>query len=133
MNKSIKKLKHDPLIKLISFPFENINRKTNDSFKPSELTCDNDLVTSDKEILISDTLRSDKFEEIQLIIGENNYNDVRHVDTAYKEKCQIFISPDKKDIITKGDQLYKLTGIKFFYCEDIDEITHYIKERKYYC
>lgn len=126
MNKEIRSLKNYRNIELISFPFENINKRTVDSKNPSELTCDSTFITCDSDILISNTVRSDIFESIGKLIGPENYNDIRHVDTAYKEKCKIFISPDKKDIVNKGEELEKLTGIKFFYCEDFDMIKSYI-------
>lgn len=130
MTKSIKNLKKDPSIELISFPFENINKRTTDSIKPSELTMDSTFVTMDSDIRISDTVGSEIFDDLKNIIGKENFNDIRHVDTAYKEKCQLFISPDKKDIVNKDVELFALTGMQFFYCEDISEIKKYINRIK---
>ena len=130
MTKPIMNLKKDDVIELLSFPFENINKKTITSINPSNLTCDNDLITCDSEMLISNTLRSEIFDEIEQIIGRKNHNDIRHIDTAYKEKCHLFISPDFKDIISKGEQLFKLTGIMFYYTEDIGSIIKYIEKLK---
>ena len=127
MTKEIKQLKKNSFIQLISFPFENYNRRTHNSKKPSELTCDTTLTFASSTMKIGDTGGSEIFCQIKDIIGKENFNDIRHVDTAYKEKCQLFISPDKKDIINKRERLFKLTGIKFFYCEDIEEIRNYIK------
>ena len=129
MNKEILSLKKDyQNIELISFPFENFNRKTIDSKKPSELTADSTFVTADSTILISDTESSDIFNILKKIIGPENNNDIRHVDTAYKERCKIFISPDKKDIISKRDSLEAVTGMKFFYCEDFTQIKKYLDD-----
>ena len=130
MTKAIKNLKKDSDIELVSFPFENINKRTTDSKRPSELTCDSTFVTGDSDIRISDTVASELFAEIEEIVGKGNYNDIRHIDTAYKEKCQIFVSPDKKDIVNNGRKLFELTGIKFFYCDDIQGINKYIKQIK---
>ncbi len=130
MSKGVKKLKNEDNIKLISFPFENFNKKTISSKKPSELLASSSFVLSSSDIRISDTVRSEIFEKIEAIIGAENYNDVRHIDTAYKEKCHIFLSPDKKDIINNGEELQKLTGIKFIYCEDIESIHNHIKDLK---
>ncbi len=84
---------------------------------------DSTLITADDiGIRISDTDESEIFESIARIIGRNHFNDIRHIDTAYKENCKIFISPDKGDIISKAAELEKLTGIKFFYHKDIEGI-----------
>ena len=128
MTKAIKNLNKDSDIELISFPFENINKRTTNSKRPPELTCDSNFVTADSDIRIFDTVASEIFANIEKVFGKGNYNDIRHIDTAYKEKCQIFVSPDKKDIINNGRELFELTGIKFYYCEDIQGIKKYIKQ-----
>lgn len=128
MTKPIKNLKKDSDIELISFPFENINKRTTDSKRPSEITCDSTFATLDSDIRSSDTVASEIFGDIEKIVGKGNYNDIRHIDTAYKEKCQIFVSPDKKDIVNNGKKLFELTEIKFFYCEDIQGINKSIKQ-----
>ncbi len=123
MTKEIKSLQNIADIELISFPFENKNRKVIRSNYPSELTMESTFITlDDTKIDISNTDRSEIFELIEKVIGANNYNDIRHIDTAYKEKCQIFVSPDKGDIISKSNDLEKYTGIKFFYCRDFESI-----------
>lgn len=128
MTTEVKKLKTLENVELIGFPFESKNRKVFTASKPSELTCDNNFITADNSnIKVSDTERSEKFKEIAKIIGENHYNDVRHIDTAYKENCKIFISPDKGDIIDKAVELEKLTGIKFFHPNSIAEINRAIQ------
>lgn len=126
MTKKVRDLKKIANIDLISFPFENYNKRTIKSKKPSELTCDSTLITADSDLLISNTDRSEIFNSIEKIIGKNNYNDIRHIDTAYKEKCKLFITPDKGDIVNYKENLEKITGIKFFYCEDIEEIKNYL-------
>ncbi|WP_139062559.1 hypothetical protein [Aquimarina megaterium] len=127
MTKDIRMLKNSGSIELISFPFENFNRRTTDSKLPSNLTIDSTFITADSDIKISDTVSSDIFDKIANIIGKENNNDIRHVDTAYKEKCQIFVSPDKKDIINKGKELEELTGIKFFHCDDFSSIKKFLE------
>ncbi|MCR9181398.1 MAG: hypothetical protein NXH73_00580 [Flavobacteriaceae bacterium] len=130
MTKEVKKLKNDSSILLISFPFENSNKKTFSSKKPTELLASSGFTLASSSIRLSDTIQSEKYEEIKNIVGEKNFNDIKHIDTAYKEKCRIFISPDKKDIVNNGEEFNKITGIKFFYSEDIEEIKKYIYEIK---
>lgn len=132
MTKKIRTLKKVSNIVLISFPFENTNRRTLDSKKPSELTWDCTFITMDSDILISDTERSDKFEAIKDIVGTQHYNDIRHIDTAYKENCKIFLTPDKDDIANNAEKLEEITGIKFFHCDDFSAIENYIKQLNEY-
>ena len=123
MTKEVKELRNLDNIELIGFPFENPNKKVTRSDNPSLLMVDSTLITADDiGIRISDTDESEIFENIARIIGRNHFNDIRHIDTAYKENCKIFISPDKGDIISKAAELEKLTGIKFFYHKDIEGI-----------
>lgn len=123
MTTEVRNLKILENVELIGFPFESKNRRVFTASQPSELTSDNDFITADNtNIRVSDTDRSEKFLQIAKIIGENHYNDVRHIDTAYKENCKIFISPDKGDIIDKAIELERLTGIKFFHPTSIEEI-----------
>lgn len=127
MTKEIKAMKASGDIELVSFPFENINRKVIRVNNPSDLTADSTFITADDtSILVSNTEHSDLYAVIGKIIGRGNFNDIRHVDTAYKEKCAIFVSPDKGDIISKSEELHKLTGMKFFHCRDIESIEKYV-------
>lgn len=126
LTKRIKQLAKSFNVYLVSFPFENINKKTKDCSKPSNLTIDSTYITADNtDICIGDTHLSNKFYEIQNIIGKNNFNDVRHFDTAYKEGCKIFITPDKKDISSKSERLFDATGVMTFHCDDIDRIKDF--------
>lgn len=131
LTKEIKELRTTENIELFVFPFENKNRKVSRSNKPSMLTWDNKFITwDDTSIKFNDTDKSELFEGIAEIVGENHLNDIRHIDTAYKETCIIFISPDKDDIVSKAKALEKLTGIKFFYSQDIQGIRAAIHDLK---
>ena len=128
MTQEIKALGRNPDIVLLYFPFENLNRKAQRANKPSELTVDTTFITADDDrILISDTAGSELFPMIAQIIGKHNRRDVQHVDTAYKEGCAIFVSPDRDDIISKADKLEKLTSMKFFYSQDFQSIRQYVE------
>lgn len=130
MTKEVKNLRSENHIKLFSFPFENRNRKTKNVPKPSRLTADSSFVTADSIINIGDTIKSNKFIDIEKVVGKENFNDIRHLDTAYKNGCQIFLTPDKKDIANKKKELEKILGISIFYCHDIDKIRAKITELK---
>jgi hypothetical protein len=61
---------------------------------------------------------SGKFANIESIIGRENRRDVIHVDSAYKDHCQCFITSDRGDILAKRDRLEALLGIRFFHHGD---------------
>ena len=129
MTSEVRSLKSNPKVKLIGFPFEMKNKRVYKATQPSELTCDSDLITADNtEIKVSDTVKSEKFELIAQVIGASNFNDIRHIDTAYKENCKFFISNDKNDIINNAVELENITGIKFFHPNEIEEIKKIILE-----
>ena len=131
LTKEIKALGLIDDIELIYFPFENFTRKAKRSNIPSELTWDNTFITfDDDKITFSNCDRSEIFEPIAKIIGLNNLHDISHVDTAYKERCLIFISPDKGDIISKASNLEQITGMKFFYCQDFESINNEIEKKR---
>ena len=129
LTKEIKGLRDSEVIELVVFPFEVKSRKIERADNPSMLTVDNTFITcDDTRIKIENTDESEIFDKVAVIVGKNHFNDIRHIDTAYKERCQIFISPDKTDIVSKADDLERLTHIKFFYCRDIEKIRAAIDE-----
>ncbi|NJK94001.1 MAG: hypothetical protein HC905_02900 [Bacteroidales bacterium] len=95
--------------------------------KPSGITADTTMITTDSTALISDTETSPIFGEILKIIGRVNKADIKHVDNAYKENCKIFITNDRNDIISKKEKLQELTGMKFFHSDDLIAIEQCIK------
>ena len=130
LTKDIRKLKKEFSIKIIYFPFENFTKKATEAKKPSGLTCGNQYIGAGSDIRIGYTESSPIFDQIKSIVGPNSSIDAKHIDTAYKEKCFLFITPDKDDILSKKVALEELTGIKFFYTEELSLIKEAIK--KYY-
>lgn len=128
---SIGKVKHlekDYNIEFVYFPYDiSKTRHMKQSKKPSGLTADTAMLTADSTVAISDTEASQIFIELLRIIGTENKADARHIDTAFKEKCKIFITNDKKDIISKKEKLQELTQIDFFYVDELIQIENCIK------
>lgn len=125
LSKDIKKIiSENPRFKLVNFPFEWTTKKLSQNLKkPSGLTWeDNKYITMDSDIRFCDTERSKKYDEMKKVIWENNIQDINHVDTAYKEKCKIFITNDKDDIIRCRVALENITWIQFFYFKEIDKL-----------
>ena len=126
LNREIKALKSESDLEFIYFPFENKTRKLKSGKNPSNLLASNGFVLASSDIRISDTIGSDKFGQIQKLIGEKNFRDAQHIDTAYKENCKLLISPDRKDIINFRKEIYNLTGVKCFHHTEIESIIEYI-------
>ena len=125
--KEIRGLKRDYNVELFTFPFENKNKRAKIPKSPSELTCDSTYITIDNDFIrISDTEKSALFSSIVEIIGKDNYNDARHIDTAYKNNCKIFVSPDKGDIINNSEALMRLTGIRFFHWKEYEDLKEHL-------
>jgi hypothetical protein len=105
-------------VELTAFPYEGKSRRTPLAATPSRVTCNETNVSCDSEILISDTVESEKYAEILEIVGRANELDVRHIDSAYKSGCAAFLTPDKDDIIAHRDELRRLLAMSFFHTRD---------------
>jgi len=115
-------------IKIIHFPYEGRNKKTPNFSRPSVITCDSTYITWDMNFLISDSVGSEKYEQIRSIVGKKNEMDIRHIDAAYKSQCHAFLTTDKTDIISKKVDLESLLKIKKFHIEDDwEEFIQYIE------
>lgn len=129
VTKEVREIGKSTKFTLISFPFENRNQRTTDATRPSHPTADSTFWTADNtRIKIGNTSFSEISNEVKDIIGLENFNDIRHFDAAYKEGAKIFITPDKKDIASKADSLFKISRIKVFHCDNITEIKKYCSE-----
>jgi hypothetical protein len=102
------------LIELVHFPYEGHNRKVRGQATPSKVTCDTTYVTADSAIPIGEMVESDKFPQIMAVLGSAEEFDARHLDSAYKSRCDCFLTPDKKDIVRNASKLEPLLGLKIF-------------------
>ncbi|MDP1623771.1 MAG: hypothetical protein Q8M08_15705 [Bacteroidales bacterium] len=116
--RDLKNLESEGKIEIVTFPYEGRSKKTPNFSSPSLVTCDSTYLTFDMTFRISDSVGSEMYDQIRLIVGKKNEMDVRHIDAAYKSQCQAFLTPDKKDIISKKVQLEKLLNMKFFHSRD---------------
>ena len=117
MRKELKQLKQDGLVQLIHFPYEGHNKKVEITDIPSLVTADMTYMTADSTIPIGACDPSDKYEAIKLVIGSHEF-DTRHIDTAYKNKCQVFLSRDKDDVVGHAKELNDLLGLEFLHPDD---------------
>lgn len=116
----IKRLQVSNKVELMFFPYENTNRGIKKLAKPSTATWNNlNMAWNDlNDITWNTFVKSDKFEEIEKIIGKEHKNDIRHLDSAYKSKCIAFITSDKNDFINHRKNLEKLLDIRIFHQKD---------------
>ena len=129
--KELKVLSADGRINLIMFPYENKNRNIKDMGMPSEATW-NDLGNvswMNAPGRWIDYTGSNKYQEIQRVIGKQHEQDVKHLDAAYKSKCQCFLTRDKGDIYSKKAELKNLLDMKIYHTDDDwQSFLEYIKQ-----
>lgn len=117
-------------IEIVHYPYEGQNKKIRTRATPSVVTMDSTYVTFDDTTPIGEMSASDKFPEILSIIGAANEFDARHLDSAYKSGCDCFLTPDKKDISSKSENLEKLLTLRVFHAtHNWQEFVAYVQER----
>lgn len=123
--KELKDLESQGKIKIVTFPYEGKSRRTPNFSTPSRISCDSTNITLDMNFSVSDSVESEKYEQIRSIVGKKNEMDIRHLDAAYKSQCHAFLTPDKRDIISRKDELESLLKMSFFHV--IDNWDEFIK------
>ena len=124
-------------VNFMSFKSENKNKNIkNKALPPSNMTW-KDYKKMPPELHGEHTLgnltskdfdSSDKIEEIIKVVGAENKNDIWHLDSAYKSKCDLFLTSDKDDIYSKKDTLEPLLGFRIFLAKkQINEIIEFIE------
>jgi hypothetical protein len=128
--KELYKLQKDGLIELVTFHYEMNMKKKHQDAKPSNAKIADlqHLTLGEENWTFGEFNGSEKFNQIQNILGEHNRRDVLHVDSAYKTGCAVFFSRDRHDIISKASDLEQILGIKFFHPDDDwDQFLEFIK------
>jgi hypothetical protein len=54
---------------------------------------------------IGEMVESEKYSEIERIVGRDHRRDVLHIDSAYRSRCVCFFTRDKSDILKNRTQL----------------------------
>jgi hypothetical protein len=109
--------KYDFLCQFFQFPYDkNKLHNSRDLALPSNTTWEKcHLPWNNPQITWENFSPSELFDEIKNLIGKNNPCDIFHIDSAYKEKCQIFLTSDKRDIHSKKAQVERLCNMKVFH------------------
>lgn len=115
MTKALRELQQTGAITLVSFPYENRNRRIGQRAVPSKLTADSTFITADDTTILISDCESEMFPRIRRIVGGQNEFDVRHIDSAYKTGCRFVFTRDKTDILRKRGELCSLLGITFLH------------------
>ena len=63
---------------------------------------------------------SEVYPALVRLIGRNN--DSRHLDTAYRNGCHVFLTSDKGDISNRREAIAQLTGIRVLHNDEIGEL-----------
>lgn len=102
---------------IYNFEYENKNMKVNNKGLPSSNMTWDDFKNSPaklNELKFDDFYSSNILNDIIKIIGIQNKIDAYHLDSAYKNNCDIFLTSDNDDIYSKKELLEPLLSIKIF-------------------
>ncbi len=124
--------KYGKHISLRMFEYENTNKNTSNNCLPASNLTFNDLKDSPAKVgdlTFDDFTSSDKIKQIEQIVGKENQKDIFHLDSAYKSKCDIFLTSDYDDIYSNKEELEKLLNFKIFLSsKELSLIEDYINE-----
>lgn len=75
-----------------------------------------------------DCCGSEVYESLIKIVGKSNHEDILHLDSAYKEGCNIFLTSDKDDIWSKRCDIERICGFNIFLHKDEESVKKYIDD-----
>ena len=125
----IKKLGQSGGVALVHFPYDpcSYTRKHTGIATPSSAKIqDLNLPISDLLGTIADYAGSVHFAEILSILGDQNRRDALHVDSAFKQGCSAFVTPDKGHILKHKAELECLLGIRFFHFSEWSNLEQFL-------
>lgn len=122
--KGLNELDRKGVISVHQFKYENRSRRISKGAVPSDLRYGDNINYTYGELKTTEVLSTLKYDElgginsmfteIQDIIGTQNRKDVQHFDSAHMTGCKVFLTSDKRDILSKRQALEALTGIRVF-------------------
>ncbi|MDP3957954.1 MAG: hypothetical protein Q8Q36_00640 [bacterium] len=128
--RGLRSLEENDEIELLYYPYENKNKKIEKRALPSATTWNDMTRPWDEEVNSwEEYIGSEKFPELEKILSLNNRKDILHLDSAYKSRCQFFISSDKGDIYQKRNELFRLLNITVCLHTDLSKVIDAIKEK----
>lgn len=113
---ALRQLKEAGLVETIHFAYEQRLKRMDEVAPASALTWQSAATWNDlRGQTWASTAPSDRFIKIEAVIGAGNHRDTQHLDSAYKGKCQAFLTSDKGDIWKHRDALFKLLDVQVFH------------------
>ena len=110
----LKSLELEGKIRVFQFKYENKNKHISHMASPSAPSWEEvNYMWKDFDSLTWDDLgkTSNKWEEIEALLGPNSIRDAKHLDSAYMEGCRVFLTSDKDDIVSRRSEIAPLLGI----------------------
>lgn len=119
----IKNLIRHGIVILVYSPLEQANRSCS-KIPPSSYSFDDMPGKFDDwdYCNFDDVDVSDKYKEIETIIGRSNLRDIQHLDAAYKKGCRWFFTSDKGDISSNKEKLEELLTLKIVMSQYPEEL-----------
>jgi len=112
----LRELRDRGLVELCTYVYENKNRRIPGRAPASNPTWDQgDSIWDQSDGVWEDYKGSEIWPDILQLVGSNNVTDAKHIDSAYKGRCQAFITSDKGDISSKSAAIFVLTGVRVFH------------------
>lgn len=137
---NIKSIKHHPLCHFINVPYDKSGRRTqlakisDASWGQLDLRWEElpDEDAPNSQDFTFEALEGSKiFDAIIEIVGKEDDKriDVLHLDSAFKEKAEIFFTNDKDDIWSKKELLEPLCGFKIFHSpSELEQMMSYVEK-----
>jgi hypothetical protein len=113
----LRDLEREGKVRIFQFKYENKNKHVRHMAAPSRPSWKEINYTWSELTLTWDALgkTSHKRQEIETLLGPNSIRDAKHLDSAYMEGCRAFLTSDKRDIVSRRDELRSLLGIEVFH------------------
>jgi hypothetical protein len=128
LTQEIKKLGKSGSVALVHFPYDpcsHIRTLAGIAMPSNAKIRDLNLPINDLPGTIADYSGSMHFAEIFSILGGQR-QDALHVDSAFRQGCLAFVTPDRGDILKHKVELEKLLGIRFFHPDEWGDLERFI-------
>jgi hypothetical protein len=122
----IKKLGRNALVHFPYDPRSHTRKHADISIPSSAEIQDLNLSINDLPGVIAEYSGSVHLTEILSILGKQNRRDALHVDSAFRQGCSAFVTPDKGDILEHKTDLERLLGIRFFHASEWSNLERFI-------
>ena len=115
--KELRDFENRGLIEVFTYAYENSTRKVRHRAPGSNPTWDEGDSTWDEGTDSWDDYAnvSEHWQRIIDLLGKSNLRDAKHLDSAYRARCDSFLTSDQDDIASKAVQIFSLLRIHVFH------------------